>query len=93
LAGVKARYPEKDMIKFKLLRDVAILSMMIATQAQAHGITGREVAAPSWSAACVSGYHPSVCGQPMWVYGAPGGRAAKKIAVPSEVDAPHWIGD
>jgi len=83
------------MTKFKFLRDVAILSMMIATQAQAqaHGITGREVAAPSWSAACVSGYVPSVCGRPMWVYGAPGGHAARKNALPPEVEAPHWIGD
>jgi hypothetical protein len=33
--------------------------------------TGREVAAPSWSAACMSDQGPSQCGEPMWVYGSP----------------------
>jgi len=81
------------MTKFKILRDVAILSMMIATQAQAHGIKRHEVAAPSWRAACMSDHGPSVCGEPMWVYGARGGHAGKKNALSPEVDSPHWIGD
>jgi len=81
------------MTKFKVLRDVAILSMVIATQAQAHGIKGREVAAPRWSAACMTDHGPSVCGEPMWVYGGRGGHAGKKNALSPEVDAPHWIGD
>jgi hypothetical protein len=33
--------------------------------------TGREVAAPSWSAACMSDQGPRQCGEPMWVYGSP----------------------
>jgi hypothetical protein len=33
---------------------------------------GREVAAPSWSAACMTDQGPSQCGEPMWVYGSPG---------------------
>ena len=33
--------------------------------------TGREVAAPSWSAACMTDHGPSQCGEPMWVYGSP----------------------
>jgi hypothetical protein len=81
------------MTKFRILRDVAILSMMIATQAQAHGIKGRVVAAPSWSAACVTDHGPSMCGQPMWVYGARGGHVGKKNTLPPEVDGPNWIGD
>jgi hypothetical protein len=32
---------------------------------------GREVTAPSWSSACMTDHGPSVCGQPMWVYGNP----------------------
>jgi hypothetical protein len=80
------------MTKFKLLRAVAILSMLIATQVQARGIEGREVAAPPWSAACMTDHGPSVCGEPMWVYGARGGHAGKKNALSPEVDAPHWNG-
>jgi hypothetical protein len=35
----------------------------------AHGIEGREIAAPSWSAACMTDHGPSECGEPMWIYG------------------------
>jgi hypothetical protein len=37
---------------------------------QAYGIEGREIAAPSWSAACMTDHGPSECGEPMWVYGS-----------------------
>jgi hypothetical protein len=38
---------------------------------QAYGIEeGREVAAPSWSAACMTDHGPSECGEPMWIYGS-----------------------
>jgi hypothetical protein len=40
-------------------------------QARPHQFVGREVAAPSWSAACMSDQGPSQCGEPMWVYGSP----------------------
>src|SRR5260370_40916591 len=36
---------------------------------QAYGIEGREIAAPSWSAACMTDHGPSECGEPMWIYG------------------------
>jgi hypothetical protein len=36
-----------------------------------HGIEGREVAAPPWSAACTTDQGPSECGEPMWIYGSP----------------------
>ena len=40
---------------------------------QAYGSEeGREVAAPPWSAACMTDQGPSQCGEPMWVYGSPG---------------------
>jgi hypothetical protein len=35
-------------------------------------IEGREVAAPPWSAACMTDHGPSQCDEPMWVYGSPG---------------------
>jgi hypothetical protein len=43
-------------------------------------IEGREVAAPSWSAACMTDHGPSQCGEPMWVYGSPGTLARYKNA-------------
>lgn len=39
---------------------------------QSFGIQGREVAAPPWSAACMTDQGPSECDEPMWVYGADG---------------------
>ena len=40
------------------------------SRAQVHGIGGREVAAPPWSAACMTDRGPSECGEPMWIYGS-----------------------
>jgi hypothetical protein len=80
------------MTKFKLLGAVAALSTLIATQPQASGIEGREVAAPPWSAACMTDHGPSVCNEPMWVYGPRGGHAGRKNSLSPEVDAPHWNG-
>jgi hypothetical protein len=34
---------------------------------QAYGINGREVAAPPWSAACMTDHGPSQCDEPMWI--------------------------
>lgn len=47
---------------------------------QAFGIEGREVAAPPWSAACMTDHGPSQCGEPMWVYGSPSELARYKNA-------------
>jgi len=49
-------------------------------RAQTHGIEGREVAAPPWSAACMTDHGPSECGEPMWVYGSSDARAAYRSA-------------
>jgi hypothetical protein len=38
---------------------------------QAYGSEGREVAAPPWSAACMTDQGPTKCDEPMWVYGSP----------------------
>jgi hypothetical protein len=38
---------------------------------QTYATEGREVAAPPWSAACVTDQGPTQCGEPMWVYGSP----------------------
>jgi hypothetical protein len=45
-----------------------------------HGIEGREVAAPPWSAACVTDQSPSQCGEPMWIYGSPDALAPYRSA-------------
>jgi hypothetical protein len=42
-----------------------------ATRLSAPGIVGRQVAAPPWSAACMSDHGPTECNEPMWVYGSP----------------------
>jgi hypothetical protein len=42
--------------------------------------TGREVAAPPWSAACMTDHGPSQCDEPMWVYGSPGALSRYKSA-------------
>ena len=39
---------------------------------RADQVAGREVAAPSWSSACMTDQGPSQCGEPMWVYGSRG---------------------
>ena len=38
---------------------------------QPNATGGREVAAPPWSAACMTDHGPSQCDEPMWVYGSP----------------------
>jgi hypothetical protein len=80
------------MTTFKLLRAAATLSTLLATQPQASGIEGHEVPAPPWSAACMTDHGPSVCGEPMWVYGFRGGHAGKKSSLSPEADTPHWNG-
>lgn len=69
------------MTKFKLLVAGAILSTLIATPVFAHGnnvrpqayrTEGHEVAAPPWSAACMTDHGPSECGEPMWIYSGHG---------------------
>jgi hypothetical protein len=80
------------MTRFKVLHAFAILSILIATEAQAHGIGGREVAAPPWSAACMTDQGPSVCGEPMRVYGTIGDQAGKGTALSPELNAPRRNG-
>jgi hypothetical protein len=49
-------------------------------QRHAYGIEGREVAAPSWSDACMTDQGPTQCGEPMWVYGSDGAIARYRNA-------------
>jgi hypothetical protein len=49
-------------------------------RAQTQAIEGREVAAPPWSAACMTDHGPSECGEPMWIYGTPEAIAAYRNA-------------
>jgi hypothetical protein len=41
-----------------------------ATRAPTSVIEGRQIAAPPWSAACMTDHGPSECGEPMWIYGS-----------------------
>jgi hypothetical protein len=47
---------------------------------QADRIYGREVAAPPWSAACMTDHGPSQCDEPMWIYDSRGALARYKNA-------------
>lgn len=58
------------MIKFKLLGALAFLSIISLAQSPAFCGEGRQIAAPPWSAACMTDHGPSDCGEPMWIYGA-----------------------
>jgi hypothetical protein len=51
-----------------------------AVRNQTYGIEGREVAAPPWSAACMTDHGPSQCGEPMWIYGGRGALARYRNA-------------
>jgi len=78
-------------MKMRYLLAASLLSLAMSGIAQARtnehrslpqtfGSEGREVAAPSWSAACMTDHGPSQCGEPMWVYGSPGALARYKSA-------------
>jgi hypothetical protein len=41
----------------------------IADRSHPNAIEGRQIAAPPWSAACMTDHGPSECGEPMWIYG------------------------
>ena len=71
------------MTGLKPLHVLAILSILIATQARAQGVYD-EVAA-----ACVTGQGQGVCGEPMWLYGTVGDHAGKKSALSPELNAPQ----
>jgi len=42
----------------------------IAARAHSNAIEVRQIAAPPWSAACMTDHGPSECGEPMWIYGS-----------------------
>jgi hypothetical protein len=44
----------------------------IAARARSNVIEGRQIAAPPWSAACMTDHGPSECDEPMWIYGGRG---------------------
>jgi hypothetical protein len=51
------------------------------SRAQADEIGGREVAAPPWSAACMTDHGPSECGEPMWISGGSNAIARYRNAI------------
>jgi hypothetical protein len=67
-------------VKYLLAASLLALAMSATAQArtnehsaspQAYRMEGREVAAPPWSAACMTDHGPTECDEPMWVYGSP----------------------
>jgi hypothetical protein len=78
--GCDTAYTERTM-KMTFMLTALALSLAVSAPAQArmketsappraNETVGREVAAPSWSSACMSDQGPSLCGEPMWVYGS-----------------------
>ncbi len=78
-------------MKMRYLLAASLLSLAVSATAQArtnehstlqqaYGSAGREVAAPPWSAACMTDHGPSQCDEPMWVYGSSGAIARYKDA-------------
>ena len=70
------------MTKFKLLGVSALFSMLSLAQPPAFA-EGRQVAAPPWSAACMTDHGPSQCGEPMWVYGSRGIAGGQMSRIPA----------
>jgi hypothetical protein len=78
-------------MKMRYLLAASLLSLAMSAIAQARtnehrslpqafGSEGREVAAPPWSAACMTDHGPSQCDEPMWIYGSPSALARYKNA-------------
>lgn len=80
------------MTRFKLLRVVAVVSISIATQARAHGIGNREVAAPPWSVVCMTDHGPNAWGEHMPVSDACVAHSGKKNALSPKADGPYRDG-
>jgi hypothetical protein len=57
-----------------------ILARSLAARDRDVGHSPGEVAAPSWSAACMIDHGPSECDEPMWVHGSPRALSRSKSA-------------
>jgi hypothetical protein len=78
------------IIKSRLVALPLVISLAMSAAAQARTSDtraptqryeiGREVAAPPWSAACMTDHGPSECDEPMWVYGSPASLSRYKSA-------------
>jgi hypothetical protein len=78
------------IIKSRLVALPLVISLAMSAAAQARTNDtraptqryeiGREVAAPPWSAACMTDHGPSECDEPMWVYGSPASLSRYKSA-------------
>ena len=70
-------------MKMRCLLAASLLALAMSATAEArtyehgarpqayNGEESREVAAPPWSAACMTDHGQSECDEPMWVYGSP----------------------
>jgi hypothetical protein len=78
LSALGARNQEKIMFAKITFAAVVALGLGVATEAanaaRARVVQpmtqGREIAAPSWSFACINDQGPTVCNEPMWAYGS-----------------------
>ena len=41
----------------------------LTSRLHSNPVEGRQIAAPPWSAACMTDHGPSECDEPMWIYG------------------------
>ena len=41
----------------------------VTDRSHSNPIEGHQIAAPPWSAACMTDHGPSECGEPIWIYG------------------------
>jgi hypothetical protein len=80
------------MTRLRLLHAFTILSVLAATQAQAHGIEARGVTAQRQSIACMTDHGPNVCSESMRGNGAHDNPAGRPTTLSHRGDAPHWNG-
>ena len=53
----------------KTVSALAQSALAHSSPAYSNAMAGRQIAAPPWSAACMTDHGPSECGEPMWIYG------------------------
>jgi hypothetical protein len=71
LQTAAASKPHHARTKVHAAPSERLLNSYASGAPQAYPIQGREVAAPPWSAACMTDHGPSQCDEPMWIYGSP----------------------
>jgi len=78
----KTLFPAASSLALVLATSFATpsLARQAMAPAESHGLVGREIAAPPWSAACMTDHGPSQCDEPVWIYNSPAKVARYKDA-------------